>query len=583
MSYNYYNHSFDVSAELGYLLQSSEDFDVKITVGKDPDVKDFGAHSIILRARSVYFQKALSRHWAREEHGTYILKKPNVSPDTFDTILKYIYTGTIAFDNVGDHALNILLASDEFELHNLTECTQDHIIKYHSSWIASNLLILIRVVSHNDRFKKLRTHVLRLICRNPLILFESDDFLTLDEDALYLLLKSDDLELEEIEIWNYLVKWGIAHSEIDQDPTNWTAQDFAAFRECVSRCIPSIRFCQMSSNEYYIKVRKVFKKVIPEEIDEQVLQYHLNPGTVDKSQIPPPRALSVSLDSKLINPKDAAIISSWIDQKEDNFYSFANNPYKFKLLLRGSRDGFDVKTFHNLCDFQGPTVIVLKMQKTGELIGGYNPLDWRGFHYEYINVDPLRNSNRRVRKALCEVPYNNESRNTLDSFIFSLTNRANPVLSRIAKDQAIFWDGMKGPCFGETDLCMKASSESADAPITVSTTYSSMSSSASIRQQSQINWFSRQKNYQRKITDTEAFDVEEFEVFLVDNYYLQFIRIVNSIIRKSWELTRLGYERGYEIYSEIPNDKLKIIFDACVVVGIFIFILSFFIYFASQP
>ncbi|CAG8779949.1 4556_t:CDS:2, partial [Gigaspora margarita] len=323
------------------------------------------------------------------EHGTYILKKPNVSPDTFDTILKYIYTGTIAFDNVGDHALNILLASDEFELHNLTECTQDHIIKYHSSWIASNLLILIRV-------------------------------------------------------------------------------DFAAFRECVSRCIPSIRFCQMSSNEYYIKVRKVFKKVIPEEIDEQVLQYHLNPG----------------------------------------------------------------------------------------------------FHYEYINVDPLRNSNRKVRKALCEVPYNNESRNTLDSFIFSLTNRANPVLSRIAKDQAIFWDGMKGPCFGETDLCMKASSESADAPITVSTTYSSMSSSASIRQQSQINWFSRQKNYQRKITDTEAFDVEEFEVFLVDNYYLQFIRIVNSIIRKSWELTRLGYERGYEIYSEIPNDKLKIIFDACVVASL---------------
>ncbi|CAG8826556.1 13615_t:CDS:2, partial [Dentiscutata erythropus] len=159
-----------------------------------------------------------------------------------------------------DHALNILLASDEFELHNLTECAQDHIIKYHSSWIASNLLILIRIVSHNDHFKKLRIHVLRLICRSPLILFESEDFLTLDEDALK-------------------YKWGIANSEVDQDPTNWTAQDFAAFRECVARCIPLVRFFQMSSNDYYIKVRKVFKKVIPEEIDELVLQYHLNPGT----------------------------------------------------------------------------------------------------------------------------------------------------------------------------------------------------------------------------------------------------------------------------------------------------------------
>ncbi|CAG8834296.1 35902_t:CDS:1, partial [Racocetra persica] len=93
--------------------------------------------------------------------------------------------------------------------------------------------------------------------------------------------------------------------------------------------------------------------------------------------------------------------------------------------------------------------------------------------------------------ALCEVPYRDENRKTLDSFIFSLTNRANPVLSRVvtnAKDQAIFWDGMKGPCFGETDLCMKASIESADAPITVSTTYSSMSPSTSIRQHSQISW-----------------------------------------------------------------------------------------------
>ncbi|CAG8463327.1 7554_t:CDS:2, partial [Scutellospora calospora] len=210
-----YNHSFDVSAELGHLLQSSEDFDVRITVGKDLDIKEFGAHSIILRARSEYFQKVLSRHWA---------------------------------------------PSDEFELHKLTECAQEHIIKYHSSWISSNLLTSLHILDH--------------------------------------------------------------------DPKNWNGQDLEAFNECVSRCIPLIRFCQISSNDYYLKVRKGFKKIIPEHIDELVLQYHLNPGTIDKSQIPPPRALSITLDSK--------------------------------------------------------------------------------------------NSNRRMRKALCEVPYVDENRKTLDSFIFSL-------------------------------------------------------------------------------------------------------------------------------------------------------------------
>ncbi|PKY33892.1 hypothetical protein RhiirB3_453169 [Rhizophagus irregularis] len=52
-------------------------------------------------------------------------------------------------------------------------------------------------------------------------------------------------------------------------------------------------------------------------------------------------------------------------------------PYKFELLLRGSRDGFTPKKFHKLCDGKSSTVTFIKVKRTEEILGGYNPLEWK--------------------------------------------------------------------------------------------------------------------------------------------------------------------------------------------------------------
>jgi hypothetical protein len=51
-------------------------------------------------------------------------------------------------------------------------------------------------------------------------------------------------------------------------------------------------------------------------------------------------------------------------------------PYKFELLLRGSRDGFTPKKFHELCDNKHNTVTFIKVLETEEIVGGYNPIMW---------------------------------------------------------------------------------------------------------------------------------------------------------------------------------------------------------------
>ena len=46
-----------------------------------------------------------------------------------------------------------------------------------------------------------------------------------------------------------------------------------------------------------------------------------------------------------------------------------------KLLYRGSKDGWDKKDFHRLCDNKGPTVTIVK-SSVGRISGGFTSLSW---------------------------------------------------------------------------------------------------------------------------------------------------------------------------------------------------------------
>src|SRR5439155_5961610 len=77
------------------------------------------------------------------------------------------------------------------------------------------------------------------------------------------------------------------------------------------------------------------------------------------------------------------LISSWIDRKNDS-YDESNIPYKFKLILCGSQDGFSRTVFENKCYNIEQTVIIIKIKETGQLVGGYNQVGWN------IKEKPLR-------------------------------------------------------------------------------------------------------------------------------------------------------------------------------------------------
>jgi hypothetical protein len=77
-----------LSKNLLNLLEDADDYNVSIQVGEGDDIKEFRAHSNILRARSPYFKIALSSDWVKKENGIIVFTKPNISPTVFEIILR---------------------------------------------------------------------------------------------------------------------------------------------------------------------------------------------------------------------------------------------------------------------------------------------------------------------------------------------------------------------------------------------------------------------------------------------------------------------------------------------------------------
>ncbi|POG67734.1 hypothetical protein GLOIN_2v1644781, partial [Rhizophagus irregularis DAOM 181602=DAOM 197198] len=78
------------------VLEDNEYYDITIEVGEDPNVKIFRAHMIILCYRSPFLRRILASKKMNNDGTLVHIKFPNISPEIFQIILKYVYGGIIS-------------------------------------------------------------------------------------------------------------------------------------------------------------------------------------------------------------------------------------------------------------------------------------------------------------------------------------------------------------------------------------------------------------------------------------------------------------------------------------------------------
>ena len=144
----------------------------------------------------------------------------------------------------------------------------------------------------------------------------------LDKDILFNLIKRDDLNIEEIIIWESLIKWGISQipelKNINGNRDKWTDENHEDLKNILRNFFPLIRFLYISSDDFYDKVHP-YERIIPNNIYEDVMAYYL---------VKEPK-----LSTEIIKSNLVSIITNWIDRKDSNVLSF-NNKYKFNLIYK---------------------------------------------------------------------------------------------------------------------------------------------------------------------------------------------------------------------------------------------------------
>ncbi|RIB01859.1 hypothetical protein C2G38_2293685 [Gigaspora rosea] len=431
-----------LSQDFTHLLENEYGYDTIVEVGEQQNTRLFKVHSAILYQRSPYFRQKLTN--TNKKNNAIQIKLPQVSAETFNIIIKYIYGGVISLENFEPSVIfNLLITVNEFMISELVNHFQDVLINDNASWLRLNFSRVYQISFLIENFKSLQKFCNDILVKHPRMIFDSDDFTILQENALIALLKNDDLQMEESEIWDKVILWGKTKtSNLPPNLKDWTNDNFKSLKTTLQHCLPHIRYFQIPGEDVLDKV-KPYHDILEQNMWDDIMSKLIAPNRPITSLILPPRnKTTVQLphrkssiiipSSSIITLQHAAEISSWID-RSTIIYDTTKIPYEFKLLIRGNRDGFTGEVFYRLSDNIPGTIVILKVTGTDEILGGYNPLFWKS---DTVGVQA----------------------ETADSFIFSLKNgnMNQSILSRVKNaSSAIFCcslNGSNGPWFGKNDL-----------------------------------------------------------------------------------------------------------------------------------
>ncbi|RIA82868.1 hypothetical protein C1645_834688 [Glomus cerebriforme] len=259
----------------------------------------------------------------------------------------------------------------------------------------------------------------------PNKIFNSPKFSSIPEKLLVLLIQNDNLQISEIQVWEHVLKWGLAQNpELPSDPTRFSKDDFNILKNTLQQCIPFIRFRNLTSNEFLMKVLP-YKKIFPKDLYKDLLEYFIEKNIKQLEPLVTEEIKPKNIDSKIITFQHAELISKWIDKLE--IKDKLTTSYEFKLLYRYNESY--IKNVRKICENQSRTVVIIKVRDSNEILGGYNPIEWK---------------------------FDDSLGITKDSFIFSFSNDSieNYILSRVKDENYAIYGDNYGISFGDCDLAL---------------------------------------------------------------------------------------------------------------------------------
>src|SRR5581483_11550038 len=141
---------------------------------------------------------------------------------------RYIYGGRLSLETCDIMCIiKILEAGNELSLQELIDYLQTYLIENKECWIEQNFNLINKAGYASNSFLKLQQFCTELMTKEPEKVFKSVDFISIPEKSLITLLQSDNLQIKDIQVWEYVLKWGLAQNpELSSDPSKYSKDDF---------------------------------------------------------------------------------------------------------------------------------------------------------------------------------------------------------------------------------------------------------------------------------------------------------------------------------------------------------------------
>ncbi|RIB00213.1 hypothetical protein C2G38_2051810, partial [Gigaspora rosea] len=254
------------------LLDDKEDFNVTIKIGESSN----------------------ATKTCKDNRNMKTINLKHTSTEQFDIIIKYIYGGVISLENQdASFIFDLLIMANEFLLEELTTFLEKHLIEEKSHWLRLHFTQIYQKSFQNNQFQNLQKWCNDFLVKYPTKIFEifdSEYFTSLQENALLSLIKRDDLQMEEIKVWNYVIKWGVAQNPDlpSSGPENWTSENFLALKIKLQNCLPHIRYFQIPIDDIVDNIEP-YQTILERNLWKDIMKRITNPNREISSIILPPR------------------------------------------------------------------------------------------------------------------------------------------------------------------------------------------------------------------------------------------------------------------------------------------------------
>ncbi|XP_062611532.1 BTB/POZ domain-containing protein 6-like [Saccostrea cucullata] len=196
-----------------YMLENEIHCDVLFRVGKEE--KLVRAHKYVLASRSPVFDAMLYGDLAEANE----IKIPDIEPPSFDVLLRFVYCGEVEVNK--ETAIGALYAAEKYDIKALKKAT--------ISYLKKNITTE-----------------------------------TISKDTLMEILSSDNLDIEELKVYHFLISWGEGQCEVK----GYEKSD-ENIRNQIGDAVYRVRFQYMDLDTF---VKNVCKRNILTSKDKLILQ-----------------------------------------------------------------------------------------------------------------------------------------------------------------------------------------------------------------------------------------------------------------------------------------------------------------------